>query len=158
MGGLLLLLLGLLLLAIQLWPGLKVPFLWPWIIIGLGLLLLLIGSARGLPVLAVPASILAGIGSILHYQTITGDWDSWAYIWSLIPGFVGMGFLLSALMGGYGGSLARAGGSLILVSVVLFAVFGSVFGALGFMGDYWPALLILLGLVLLVWPWFRSRR
>jgi hypothetical protein len=40
---------------------------------------------------------------------------------------------------------------------VLFAVFGSMFGALGVLGTYWPALLILLGVWLLVQNLFLRR-
>ena len=156
-GGLVFVLVGLLVLGIQLLPGIDVQFGWPWIILGLGLLLLFIGSATGVAVLAIPATLLAGIGGILYYQTVTGDWDSWAYIWSLIPGFVGLGVVLLALMDGYGTGLARVGGWLISVSLGLFALVGSVFGALGFLGDYWPGLLILLGLVILISPLLLPR-
>jgi hypothetical protein len=149
---------GVLILAVQLLPGLQLWFSWPWIIIGFGLLMLVIGSATGVPGLAIPACIIAGIGGILYYQTATGDWDSWAYVWSLIPGFVGAGIVLSGLLGREGGEAVRAGGWLILISLVLLAVFGSLFGALGMVGRYWPVLLILLGLVLLVRPLLRARR
>ena len=46
---------------------------------------------------------------------------------------------------------------LILISLVLFAIFGSFFGALGLVGDYWPVLLIVLGLLMLVRRLFRPR-
>jgi hypothetical protein len=154
----LLIVFGALILAVQLLPGLQLWFSWPWIIIGFGVVMLVIGSATGVPALAIPACIIGGMGGILYYQTITGDWDSWAYIWSLIPGFVGVGIVLSGLLGGEGGEAVRAGGWLILISLVLFAAFGSLFGALGMMGDYWPVLLILLGLLLLVGPLLRTRR
>ncbi|MEA3376231.1 MAG: hypothetical protein U9R72_08575 [Chloroflexota bacterium] len=157
-GGLLLVLLGLLVLVIQLLPGLRIHFSWPWIIIGFGVLLLLIGSATGVAALAIPASIVAGIGGILAYQYASGDWDSWAYIWSLIPGFVGIGIVLFDLLGGDTRAAAGAGGWLILISLTLFCIFGSVFGALGFMGQYWPVLLILLGILLLIRPLLRPRR
>jgi hypothetical protein len=157
-GGLLLILFGGLILGVQLLPGLRLSFSWPWIIIGLGVLMLAIGSATGVPGLAIPACIIAGLGGVLYYQTATGDWDSWAYIWSLIPGFVGAGILLTGLMGEEGREAIRAGGWLILVSLVLFAAFGSLFGALGMMGPYWPVLLILLGLMLLLTPLVRARR
>lgn|GEM_PF-7029539 len=61
-------------------------------------------------------------------------------------------------MGGHGGVPARVGRTLILMSLVLFSLFGSLFGALGFMGDYWPTLLILLGLIILLWPLLGVRR
>ncbi|MGD8967632.1 MAG: hypothetical protein PVI07_09000 [Anaerolineae bacterium] len=157
-GGLVLILLGASILAVQLLPGLQLWFSWPWIIIGFGVLMLVVGSATGVPGLAIPACIIAGIGGILYYQAATGDWDSWAYIWSLIPGFVGVGILLSGLLGEEGGEAIRAGGWMILISLVLFAAFGSLFGALGMMGPYWPVLLILLGLMLLLGPLLRTRR
>jgi len=158
LGGLLLILIGSVILTIQLLPEIQVPVSWPWIIIGFGLALFLIGTATGVPALAVPACIIGGLGGILYYQSITGDWDSWAYIWALIPGFVGLGLVVSALLGGDGGEAARAGSWLMVVSLVLFTVFGSVFGALGLLGDYWPVLLILLGLVLLGRPLLQGRQ
>jgi hypothetical protein len=45
----------------------------------------------------------------------------------------------------------------ILVSAVLFVVFGSFFG-LPLLGDYWPLLLIALGLFLMVRALFRGSR
>ncbi|MGD2148468.1 MAG: hypothetical protein PVH41_17370 [Anaerolineae bacterium] len=157
-GGLVLILLGAGILVVQLLPGVQFWFSWPWLLIGVGVLLLVIGSVTGVPALAVPACIVGGIGSILYYQATTGDWDSWAYVWALIPGFVGVGVLLSGLLGEEGSGAVRGGATLILISLVLFAVFGSFFGALGFLGQYWPVLLILLGLVLLVSPLLRARR
>ncbi len=156
--GLLLILLGLLILVIQLLPGIQISFSWPWIIIGAGLVVFFIGLGTGVPALAIPACIIAGLGGILYYQSITGDWDSWAYIWSLIPGFVGIGLVLTGLLSGDGRDSARAGLWLIVISLALFSVFGSFFGALGLLGDYWPVLLILLGVLLLVSPLLRARR
>ena len=157
-GGLLLILFGLLVLILQLLPNVILTFTWPSLIIGFALVMFVIGAVLGVPALAVPACIIGGIGGILTYQTITGDWDSWAYVWALIPGFVGLGVFLAGLLGGDGASSMRAGGWLILISLVLFAVFGSLFGALGLLGDYWPVLLILLGLLLLVGPFLGRRR
>jgi len=157
-GGLMLILVGAGILAVQLLPGVQLWLSWPWLLIGFGLLLLVIGLATGVPALAVPACIVGGIGGILYYQATTGDWDSWAYVWALIPGFVGVGVLLSGLLGEEDSGAVRGGGTLILISLVLFAVFGSFFGALGFLGQYWPVLLILLGLVLLVSTLLHARR
>lgn len=157
-GGLLLILLGLLILALQLLPGVQLLFSWPWIIIGFGLVLFLIGTATGVAALVIPACIIGGLGGILYYQSMTGDWDSWAYIWALIPGFVGVGMALTGLLSSNGGDAARAGLWLVVISLALFAVFGSLFGALGLLGDYWPMLLILLGILLLVRPLLLARR
>ncbi|NOQ38843.1 MAG: hypothetical protein GQ562_00855, partial [Anaerolineales bacterium] len=64
-------------------------------------------------------------------------------------GFVGFGIMLMNLLGGKGKDSYKDGGTLILISLMLLAVFGSFFGAIGIGGKYWPVLLILLGLVLM---------
>ena len=118
--------------------------------------LLVLGLVLGEPGLAVPASIVGGIGGILAYQWYTGDWGSWSYIWTLIPGFVGLGIVLMNLLGGKESSL-KEGGTLILISFVMLTVFGSFFGAIGLAGQYWPVLLILLGLYLMGRTLFRKK-
>jgi len=156
-GGLVLILLGVLFLAVQLMPGLQLWFSWPLIIVGVGVLLLILGLVTGAPDMAVPACIVGGIGGLLYWQNSTGNWESWAYAWTLIPGFVGVGIVLSGLLGGKPRQPVREGGGLILISLVLFTVFGSFLGGLSLLGPYWPVLLIVLGLWVLVRPLFRSR-
>ena len=156
-GGLVLILLGAWLLAVQVVPGLDDWFEWPLFIVGVGALLLVIGLLTGVPAMAVPACIVGGIGGLFYWQHITDNWESWGYAWTLIPGFVGVGIILSGLLGGRFRKALRDGVPVILVSVVLFAVFGSMFGALGVLGTYWPALLILLGVWLLVQNLFLRR-
>ena len=156
-GGLLLILIGAALLTIQILPGFHIQFSWPWIVIAVGLFLLTIGAATGEPGMAIPACIVGGIGGILAYQNATGDWFSWNYVWALIPGFVGVGILLAKLLGGEKDTSLGDAAWLILISLILFAVFGSFFGSLGVVGTYWPALLILLGLILLIRPFFRRK-
>ena len=160
-AGLVLILLGAWFLAVQFVPGLRawmnIEYSWALIIVGVGVLLLVIGLLTGVAGLAVPACIVGGVGGLLHWQNATGNWESWAYAWALIPGFVGAGIVLSGLLGGEVRQSVRAGGRLILISLVLFAVFGSFFGALGLVGRYWPVLLIALGLLILIQSLFRSR-
>ena len=156
-GGLVLILLGALFLAVQWVPGLQLWFSWPLIIIGIGVLLLIVGLLTGVPAMAMPACIVGGIGGLLYWQNATGNWESWAYAWTLIPGFVGVGMVLSGLLGGDTRQMISGGGWLILISLVLFAVFASFFGALGLVGSYWPVLLIGLGLLVLAQSLFRSR-
>jgi hypothetical protein len=156
-GGLILILLGAWFLAVQFVPGLQAWFSWPWIIIGVGVVMLLIGLLSGVPDLAVPACIIGGIGGLLYWQDATGNWDSWSYAWSLIPGFVGVGVILSGLFGGKALKSLREGGNLILISLILFVIFAAFLGGPNLLGDYWPALLILLGLWVLIRSLFRSR-
>src|SRR3989304_1411620 len=74
----------------------------------------------------------------------------WACAWALIPGFVGVGMILAALLGEGGWSQAGKGAESILVSLVLFLIFGSLFGGMTGLGPYWPALLVLVRAVQLV--------
>ncbi len=161
--GLVLVLLGLAFLAVQVfglppWWGIESS--WPLIVVAVGVGLLLIGLLVRAPGMAIPACIVGGVGALLYYQNSTGDWGSWAYAWSLIPGFVGVGIILHALLGG--GKLREnliGGAWLILVSLVLFAIFGSFLGPWSFLGlaRYWPVLLILIGLLTLA-EGLRPRR
>lgn len=160
-GGIVLILIGAYFLAVQIFPGLglqiDIEFSWPLILVGVGFFLLLFGLLVNAPDMAVPACIVAGIGGILYYQNATGDWASWAYAWTLIPGFVGVGTILAGLFGGKFRQSLRDGGTLILISLILFAIFSSFLGGKSYLGDYWPVLLILLGLWLLVSPLLRIR-
>ena len=152
-AGVVLILLGGWLLAVRLVPGLErwanFTFTWPVIVILVGGGLLLLGLMAGSPGMAVPACIVAGIGGLLYYQNASGDWASWAYAWALIPGFVGIGILLAALLEGKLRSEGREGLRLIVISAVLFLIFGSFLGGPAPLGQWWPILLILLGLWLL---------
>jgi peptidoglycan/LPS O-acetylase OafA/YrhL len=127
------------------------PFMqWPLNIVGVGALILLIGLLLGAPGMAVPAAIVAGIGGILYYQTKTEDPQYWAYMWTLIPGFVGVGMLVSGLLS-RSMSQARSGLNQMAVSAVLFIAFAAFFGKLGLLGPYGPAiLLVALGVWLLI--------
>ncbi|MCP4422151.1 MAG: hypothetical protein GY805_36530 [Chloroflexi bacterium] len=157
--GTILILVGVLFLLAQFFPSLAINLnisqQWPLIIVSVGALLL-ISAFLGAPPLAIPGSIVSGIGAILYVQNLTNTWDSWAYIWTLIPGFVGIGMLLSGLLGHQRRTMWREGGRLLLISLVLFLVFGAFFNGLGDFGRFWPVLLILAGLSML-WPRRRSK-
>jgi len=161
-GGVILVLLGAWLLAVQFVPGLEnvinIDFTWPWIIITIGLLIFVFGLAVGEPGMAVPACVVSGIGLILLYQNTTGNWESWSYAWTLIPGFVGVGSVISGLLGDDRRRSIGDGLNLMVISAVLFLIFGSFLGGLELLGDYWPVLLILLGTWLLLQPVFRRGR
>jgi hypothetical protein len=158
--GLVLILVGALVLVAQLVPGWDTWFAWPLYIVGIGALLLVIGLLTRVPGLAVPACIVAGIGGLLYYQDTSGNWESWSYAWALIPGFVGVGVIVAGLLEGKLRKPLREGGQLILVSLVMFLAFGSFFGLIGLgpLGQYWPVLLIALGVVILVGRLIFRRR
>lgn len=160
--GVVLLLVGIFFLAMQLLPALgdQIEALvdWPWIIIGIGVLLLIIGLLTGAPGMAAPAAVVAGIGGILYWQNATGRWESWAYMWALIPGFAGVGRILAGLLGDDPRRSFAEGFRTILVSLILFTIFATFLGGMDIFGPYWPLLLILLGLWLLLKPFTRRAR
>jgi hypothetical protein len=161
-GGLILVLLGGWLLALQLFPGLEpifdIEYSWPLLVIAFGVILLIFGLLAGEPGMAVPACIVGGIGLLLYYQNNTGNWASWAYAWTLIPGFAGVGSILAGILGENPRRSFRDGLNMIIFSAVLFMIFGSFLGGLDLLGPYWPVLLILLGLWVLIQPLFRRAK
>jgi hypothetical protein len=160
-GGLILILVGVLFLLLQLFPDvaaqLDIGRQWPVLIIGVGGLFL-IGAALGTPPLAIPGSIIAGIGGLLYYQNATGNWASWAYAWTLIPGFVGLGTILMGLLGGKRRQSLREGSRMVVISLLLFLIFGAFFNGLGGLGRFWPIVLILAGAWLLLRNTFARQR
>jgi cation transport ATPase len=160
--GLLLVVAGILLLVFQVVPGLRTwaraVLDWPLIVVGVGAFLFIFGLLVGAPGMAVPASIVAGIGGILMWQNATGAWESWAYAWTLIPGFVGVGIVLEGLFSGRARKAISDGGWMVLISLTLFLVFGSFLGGPVALGGYWPALLIVLGVLFLFRSLFSFRK
>ena len=161
-GGIVLVLIGAAFLAVQFIPSLRAWYDtieweggWPFIIIGVGAFLFLLGLLLGAPGLAVPACIVGGIGGLLYWQSVTGNWDSWAYAWTLIPGFVGVGILVAGLLEGKVRQALSGGGWLIFISAVMFLAFGSFLGGPVLLGDYWPILVIVAGVLLLGRTLFR---
>jgi hypothetical protein len=135
-------------------------FSWPmWVVLS-GALLLVIGLLTGAPGMAVPACIVAGIGGILYYQNATGNWGSWAYLWTLIPGFVGLGSILAGILGDDFKQSVRQGLNSLVISAILFAVFGTFFHAWDILGDfsaYIPIAFLFLGGIWLIVRSFLRR-
>lgn len=142
-------------------PGLNdimsLEYQWPLIVIGVGIFLFFLGLLIRNPGMSIPACIVGGIGGILYWCNSTGNWGAWTYLWALIPGFVGIGIILSALLGGEGKQGFREGFKLILISAILFIVFLLLFSGQGQYLKYWPVLIILGGIWILIQTIFRKR-
>jgi len=69
---------------------------WPLFVIVPGLALLVAAAVptppRGIG-FAIAGSIVTVVGLLLWYQAHSGDWESWAYLWALIPLAVGLALL-----------------------------------------------------------------
>lgn len=157
-SGIILILLGLLFLAGQFFPDLVGFFEWPFSIIGVGLIFLLAAILSGRGGLAIPGMIIGGIGGILYLQNVSNAWASWSYMWALIPGFVGLGIILSGLINRHFRSALGSGFSLIMISLVMFFIFGGSFGLDPQLLQYWPMLLIAFGLMLILNIIFPRKR
>jgi len=128
---------------------------WPLLVVAVGFGLLLLGLLVNAPDMAIPATIVAGIGLILYYQNQSGNWASWAYMWALIPGFVGLGTVLAGILGGGGWRRVREGLDLMLFSLIMYAIFAALFAPLfggpSVLGPYGPAgLFIAAGLYVII--------
>lgn len=141
---------------------------WPLFIIIPGLTLLIVGFANFGTVATVPGGIVTMLGLVLAYANSTGDWPVWAYAWALVlPGGIGLGMYLQALRDHNQQDL-RTGRTLVFVGVMIFLIgfvlFESILGISG--RDYFgnvgkaalPALLIIVGVILLVRSIQASRR
>jgi len=137
-------------------------FKWPFTLMWIGALILLIVLFTGNPGMAVPAAIVAGIGGIFYYNdAYAGGQEAWAYMWTLIPGFVGVGSIIAGLLGDNPRHNLMHGLNTILVSAVGFLIFATIFGGLDILGKYGAAiLLIVLGIYLLgrsLWKSFSKK-
>jgi len=159
--GTLLIALGVFFLVTRIVPTIMATFSWPWIVIGVGASFMIAALVSWTPGLAVPACIIGGIGGILLWQNLTGLWGTWSFAWTLIPGFVGVGLFISELMEGRPLKGLVDGGSPIVVSAVLFLVFGSFLGPREGMfpriGNWWAVGLILIGVLVVLRPLVRGR-
>lgn len=159
--GTLLIVLGVFFLVTRIVPNLMATFSWPWVVIGVGAAFMIAALVSWTPGLAVPACIIGGIGGILLWQNLTGLWGTWSFAWTLIPGFVGVGVFISELMEGRPLKGLVDGGSPIVVSAVLFLVFGSFLGprtgVFPMIGNWWAVGLILIGVLVVLRPLIRHR-
>ena len=148
--GIILIVVGAGFLLNQFMPSLFGWFSWPWIFAGLGgifVLASLIGRIGGL---MIPGLVLLGLGGIFYYQNQTGNWESWSYVWAIMPALAGLGMVIGSL---YDRELRPArpiGAILFVAGLVMFAVFGGAFGLDADITRYWPVLIILVGLFVLV--------
>lgn len=116
---------------------------WPLFILGPGALLLAAGlyGPRDWAGLVAPGSVIAAVGAILMWQSVTGRFESWAYLWALIPTAAGVGVFLqgnradSDELRENGRRAATAGLIMLLAFGAFFElfVFGGFAGA-GFVG------------------------
>jgi hypothetical protein len=132
---------------------------WTLFIIGPGIALLAGAFLTRSPAaqgLTTAGCVVTAIGLLLLFQDQTGNWESWAYAWAIIPGAVGISLLIHGLRVGRG-DLRAAGFTLIGIATALLvagawyfeAIFRTGRVPLDFSGT-WPVILIVIGGIVIV--------
>jgi hypothetical protein len=127
---------------------------WPLFIIVPGLLLLAVAALAEPPrgvAFAISGAIVTTVGSLLWYQQATGNWESWAFAWALLPTAAGVALVVYGALTRHQSFVSSGlwtGG----IGALLFAVgawfFGDVFAGRNAPVDVatWaPVLLIIVG-------------
>lgn len=150
---------GALMLVLNLIPGMSFAKTWPIIffVLAAGFFIppmVWREGRKGLSALFIPGSIMLVLGLIFIYCTMTNDWVFWAYGWTLIPGGVGLGILLASWYGGWGQATTLVGIWMCIISLMVFGLFGALFGkaALKALGS----ILLILGGGVLLWRSIRK--
>ena len=133
-------------------------FFWPFFVIVPGLMFFVGMVAAGKPggPLAIPGSIVTTVGLILLFDSLTGMWHNWAYVWALIfPTSIGAGMVIA---GRWSDSREmRANGRRVFtIGAIIFLAFGAFFELVlnisrnPVVPYLWPALMIVVGVLLLL--------
>jgi DNA-binding CsgD family transcriptional regulator len=104
---------------------------------------------RWIAIFYIPATLLLSLGVIFLINTLTNDWNAWAYAWLLLLAGLGFGLALTNRDLAWHPSFTILGVCFSAGGVVLFAIFGAIVGGL-FIQVMAPILLILGG-VWLYW-------
>lgn len=125
-------------------------WLWPVEVLALALGFLFAAIYMRAIWLLLPAILIGANGLILQFCALTELWELWAVLWALEPLSIGLAFLLI--------NIKQRSTGLLIAGLILCVV-----GAMGLMGmsalfpGWWllnlmgPAVLVLVGFVLLVW-------
>jgi hypothetical protein len=129
---------------------------WPLFIVvpGLGLFGAALLGGRGAGHLAIPGSVVTTLGLLLLFQSAFDYYESWAYVWALLPVATGVGMTIAGLREGQPKE-TRVGVEMIGGGLTAFLAFGAFFELFIFHGTFlgaytWPLALIAVGALLLV--------
>lgn len=132
-GAVALIVLGAAFLILNFMPDMGFEDLWPVIffVLALGFFLPAViwpENRRGLAGLYIPGSLLLVMGIIFLYNTLSGDWNVWAFAWLLVPFSIGLGLSLAAWMGRWNPPVGEVGIWIMVLNAVGFSLFGTLFG------------------------------
>jgi hypothetical protein len=140
---------------------------WPLLVIVPGLALLGLAFVASPPDgtgFAIAGAIVTAVGTILLVQANTGLWESWAYVWALIPGSAGLALAVYGWATGARDEV-RVGLRLMLIAGILFVVGAWYFSAIFATGlppvdiaTWWPVALIAVGAFIAIRALLPERR
>jgi hypothetical protein len=157
--GVVLVLIGIFSLIGNIFDFLDMDHLWPLILVGIGaafFVAVALGD-KSRAGLAVPGSILVGLGLLMYFMNLTDSWEAWSYCWALIMVFSGAGVWISGLRSERP-DLKKSGIETMRGGLILFLIFAVImefiFSITGLHRQVnilaWAVLLAVLGLILLV--------
>lgn len=131
---------------------------WPmfFLVPGLAMLFFAVNGPDEAGWLALPGANLAGTGVIFLYQSVTGHWESWAYVWTLYGVFTGVGLMHAARRNNIH-ELYPIGNLVAMGSGIACLFMGAFFELLIFEGGLRRIALAVLMIGLGVWMMSRDR-
>jgi hypothetical protein len=146
--------LGLLFLVFNIIPGYRLAFAWPVLILLVAVAMLLPPFLwphirQGLAALWIPGIMLLVLSLIFFYNTATGDWSAWGFLWILLPASAGLGLAFAALIGRWGQPVVWVGLAIAISGLLVFSLFAFIFGS-RLLQAVGPVGLIVLGIVVLL--------
>jgi hypothetical protein len=129
--------------------------LWPLEVLSLAAGFVLMAIFLKVPWLMIPASILGFTGLVLQFCALTGQWSSWAVLWTVVPFSVGLPLLLIGIF--------RKLEGVKLAGLILCGLAGLAFAALStfLVTSHWltrligPVIVLALGALLVVLAFAR---
>ncbi|MFT3891064.1 MAG: hypothetical protein QM730_05470 [Anaerolineales bacterium] len=127
-GGAVLIIFGFFSLVSQLFRSLNLTFLWSLIVIliGISFFIAMVASQKRASALAIPGTIVSGVGLVMLIQSLTRHWNVAPYFWTLIILFLGAGIYI---MGWHSSEKKQkeTGLRFMKIGLILFIVFGAFF-------------------------------
>lgn len=121
---------------------------WPVLIMipGVAFLGLALAGDRKLAGFAIPGMIITGTGGIFWFQNATNYFESWAYVWTLYPVFVGLGLMIMGQRTAKEKEY-KTGRGLVTYGLIAFLVAAAFFELMIFGSSTLPGWLLPLGLI-----------
>ncbi|MBN2355626.1 hypothetical protein JXO59_05905 [candidate division KSB1 bacterium] len=118
--------------------------------------LLLPSFRKPLASLFIPGSVMLALGIMFLYASLTDDWVSVSYSWTLIPAGVGLGLYLATRAGDWTPNTRQVGLYMLTISIAVFTLLASLF-SLTELKRIAPIALILIGVIIMVQAMRKSK-